>query len=107
MKQLKQSLAVCGVVLCTAFTQTPAFANTTPKTGPAGKPTTGQACTHSGGTLNLRLGAGQNFQKVANIPHGADLAVLDSVGAKDGFTWYKVRFGKKVGFVRSDYVCGL
>lgn len=107
MKRLTQSLAICGMVASALILQAPAFANENKTTGPAGKPIVGQACTHSGGTLNLRSDAGQTFTKIDNIPHGTDLIVLDNVGAKDGFTWYKVRFGKKVGFVRSDYVCGL
>lgn len=106
MKPFQQSLAIFGIVASALCLQTPALAETK-TTGPAGNAVSGQACTHSGGTLNLRAGAGQTFQRVASIPHGTELIVIDSVSAKDGFTWYKVRFGKKVGFVRSDYVCGL
>lgn len=102
MNFIKKTLTISTIVASAVLLQSQALA-----VGPAGNTQVGQACTHSGGTLNLRAGAGQNFQKVASIPHGTDLAVLDSVSAKDGFTWYKVRFGKKVGFVRSDYVCGL
>lgn len=107
MKKFKQNLVMVGLIACSLVRQGEALATTNKTVGPAGNALTGKACTHSGGTLNLRAGAGQNFKKVANVPHGTDLLVLESVGAKDGFTWYQVRFGKKVGFVRSDYVCGL
>lgn len=63
------------------------------------------ACTHSGSKLNMRSGAGQNFKVVAKVDHGTPLLVVDVRKAKDGFEWYKVRAGKRVGWVRSDYAC--
>lgn len=63
------------------------------------------ACTHSGSKLNMRSGAGQNFKVVSKVDHGTPLLVVDARKAKDGFEWYKVRAGKRVGWVRSDYAC--
>lgn len=75
--------------------------------GPAASVANGYVCTHSGGTLNMRSGAGQNFKVVAKLKHGTDVSVIDSRAARDGMEWYKVRAGKSVGWVRYDYVCGL
>lgn len=68
---------------------------------------TGYACTNSGGALNMRSNAGQKFKVVAKLSHGTDLVILDSKTASDGMEWYKVRAGKRIGWVRYDYVCGV
>lgn len=102
MSLIKKNLAISTILVSTLIFQGQAVA-----VGPAGNAVTGTACTHSGGALLLRSGAGTNFKKLASIPYGSTLVILDSVNAKDGFVWYKVRFGKKIGYSRSDYVCGL
>lgn len=75
--------------------------------GPAAGAESCYACTHSGGSLILRAGPGQKFKKLAGIPYGTTLPIIDSVDGKDGFIWYKVRYGKRIGYARSDYVCGV
>lgn len=67
----------------------------------------GYACTNSGGALNMRSNAGQKYKVVAKLSHGTDLVILDSKTASDGMEWYKVRAGKRIGWVRYDYVCGV
>lgn len=65
----------------------------------------GTICTHSGSNVLLRAGAGQKFAIRAKMPSGSDVVVLSSTVGGDGLTWHKVRYGKKIGFVRYDYVC--
>lgn len=101
MKMTK--LLTASAVIAAAFAiQTPAQA-----LGPAAAYATGYACTNSGGNLILRAGPGQKFAKLTGLRHGTDLVILDEVSGRDGFSWYKVRVGKRIGYVRYDYVCGL
>lgn len=105
MKLTLKKLATATTVLAAAMLmQSPANA-----LGPAagGGHQTGYACTNSGGNLILRAGPSQKSKKLAGIEHGTDIVVLDEVSGKDGFAWYKVRVGKRVGYVRYDFVCGL
>ncbi len=52
-----------------------------------------------GSTLNMRSGAGTNFEKVAVLNNGT---VVDIVGVDNG--WYKVSHNGTTGFVSSDYM---
>lgn len=53
----------------------------------------------TGSNVNLRSGAGKSYSKVAQGDKG-DKAYI--IGIKDG--WYKVIFGSKVCYIRSDYL---
>ena len=53
----------------------------------------------SGSSVNLRSGAGTSYSKVARGNSG-DKAYI--IGVKDG--WYKVIFGEKICYIRSDYL---
>lgn len=104
MFTLKKLAVTTTLCVATMMMQSPANA-----LGPAagGGYQTGYACTNSGGNLILRAGPGQNFAKLMGIAHGVQLVVLDEIAGRDGMTWYKVKIGKHVGYVRYDYVCGL
>ena len=104
MMTLKKYASAAAVLVAALVMQSPANA-----LGPAagGGYQTGYACTNSGGNLILRAGPGQNFAKLMGIGHGVQLVVLDEISGRDGFSWYKVRVGKRIGYVRYDYVCGL
>ncbi|HWS44000.1 MAG TPA: SH3 domain-containing C40 family peptidase [Pseudoflavonifractor sp.] len=52
-----------------------------------------------GAALNVRSGAGTDFEKVAALNNGA---VVDIVGVNNG--WYKVSFSGGTGYVSSDYM---
>lgn len=52
-----------------------------------------------GASLNVRSGAGTDFDKVAALNNGA---VVDIVGVDSG--WYKVSFSGVTGYVSSDYM---
>ncbi|WP_083101681.1 SH3 domain-containing protein [Faucicola atlantae] len=97
-KAIRAMTLLAAVVLI----QTPAHA-----LGPAGRVNSGYACTNSGSNLILRAGPGQQFAKLNGIRYGTSLPILNSATGRDGMLWYKVRFGKRVGWVRYDYVCGL
>lgn len=74
--------------------------------GPAYSGNYGYVCTHNtNGTVMLRKGAGQHFGVIAKMPNGSDVSVLAQANARDGFVWYKVRYGTKTGWARSDYIC--
>lgn len=75
--------------------------------GPAANVTTGHVCTNSGGNLTMRSGPGQNFAKLTSLAYGTNVVILDTVTGRDGMMWYKVRAGKRIGWVRYDYVCGV
>lgn len=105
MTSTLKKFAVTATLFATAIAmQSPANA-----LGPAAGSSyqTGYACTNSGGNLILRAGPGQQFAKLMGLKHGTDLTVLDEVSGKDGLSWYKVKVGKRIGYVRYDYVCGL
>ena len=53
----------------------------------------------NGSSVNLRSGAGTSHSKVAQGNSG-DKAYI--IGVKDG--WYKVIFGEKICYIRSDYL---
>lgn len=100
---LKNLATTATLVIATLAMQSPANA-----LGPAANTTqTGFACTNSGGNVILRAGPGQKFAKLMGVGHGAGVVVLDEVTGRDGMTWYKVKVGKKVGYMRYDFVCGL
>lgn len=96
---LKQILTATTLIASAVVMQSPANA-----LGPAAK-VSNYACTNSGDNLILRSGPGQKFKKLAGIPDGSALTVLDEVTGGDGMSWYKVKFGKRIGYVRYDYVC--
>lgn len=52
-----------------------------------------------GAALNVRSGAGTDFEKVATLNNGA---VVDIVGVNS--SWYKVSFNGVAGYVSSDYM---
>jgi Bacterial SH3 domain len=47
--------------------------------------------TTEGDQLNVRLGAGVNFEIVAKVENGSQVTVLEGPRTGDGFTWWKVR----------------
>lgn len=75
--------------------------------GPAyGGGATHYACTHDDyGMVTVRAGAGSKFKTVDLIDNGTSVAVIAEKTLKDGFTWYKVKYGRIVGWARSDYIC--
>lgn len=65
-----------------------------------------RVCTNDvGGSLSLRSRPGQGSRVLTQIPAGNGIRVLESRQGSDGFTWMKVSYGRRVGWVRSDYVC--
>lgn len=74
--------------------------------GPAYYGSAAYACTHSvNGKVTLRTGPSRGYKARLYMPNGRDVQIIDSVNAKDGFVWYKVRYGKYIGWSRSDYIC--
>jgi uncharacterized protein YraI len=66
-----------------------------------------QVCTKSAnGRLTLRMGPGQEFNKVKEIANGQMLALNGGKYGRDGFWWWNVYHNNSRGWVRSDYVCG-
>ncbi len=55
--------------------------------------------TITGGTINVRKGAGTNHAKITTVYTGKSVAVI---GKENG--WYKVSFDGTTGFVRADFV---
>ena len=53
----------------------------------------------TGGTVNVRAGAGTDHARVAQVSAGTTVAIL---GEENG--WYLVSFDGKTGYVRGDYV---
>jgi uncharacterized protein YgiM (DUF1202 family) len=48
-------------------------------------------------SVMLRKGAGTDFDELGTVPTGTLLKVVDTMGS-----WYKVKYGKKVGYVIGD-----
>ncbi len=75
-----------------------------------GAPATAQAatvCTNSAsGTVLLRSGPGQKFRAINSLPNGTYVEYFATTRGRDGFGWDRVRFGRQVGWMRGDYVCG-
>ncbi len=55
--------------------------------------------TITGGTINVRTGAGTNHSKITTVYTGKNVTVL---GKENG--WYKISFDGTTGFVRADFV---
>ncbi len=51
-------------------------------------------------TLNIRSGAGTNYQILTQAPYGAEMTLLETVDA----SWFKISYNGVVGFVSSSYV---
>lgn len=80
----------------TPETQTP----TTPAPADNGSNVSGTAVvTTSGGSLNLRKGAGTSYDKITTIPNGATVSLLEKSG-----NWYKVNYNGTVGWVDGSYL---
>ena len=62
---------------------------------------TGKKLTSSGGSVNVRTGAGTSYTKIGSISPGSYYSVTGSAKASDGVTWYKISYNGKEG-----YVCG-
>jgi len=60
--------------------------------------TTGKVTTN-GGRLNLRTGAGMNYQIIDQLRNGEEVTVIGTEG-----DWYKVVIPEKTGYVHSDYL---
>lgn len=81
--------------------------NISAKVGPAynGGGSYGYACTHqTNGNVLLRSGPGQNYKVLARMPNGSDVSIIGERNS-NGWVWYKVKFGRSVGWARSDYIC--
>ena len=55
--------------------------------------------TVQGGTLNMRSGKGTNYPRVAQIPNGATVAVVDH-----GNEWSKVTYNNYTGYVMTEFL---
>ncbi len=59
-------------------------------------------------TLNVRSGAGTNYDIVGQLTQGAIVTVLGTATASNGVTWYQISFLKAgnatIGYVHSDYL---
>ncbi len=59
-------------------------------------------------TLNVRDGAGTDHNKVAALPNGTKVTILDTANDKNGTKWYKISAtvdGEKItGYVSSSYI---
>lgn len=74
--------------------------------GPAYGGVTHYACTnHADGMVTVRAGAGPRFKTYDLIDNGTPVVVIAEKMGKDGFIWYKIRYGRIVGWARSDYIC--
>lgn len=73
-----------AVSLCVAYPQ-PVFADQTGKV--------------TATSLNIRKSASADADKLRSVSEGTKLTILDTEGS-----WYKVRFGKVVGYVAKKYV---
>lgn len=55
--------------------------------------------TTKGGTMNMRSGASTSSSIIAKLPNKTVLPIISKVNS----SWYKVVYGKTVGYVHSDY----
>lgn len=91
--------------------QLPGYSSVAPAK-PASKPASSSykvwvgKCTTNG--LNVRVGAGVNYSKLAAWPQLGKDNLVDVIGtakAADGGTWYKIKIANKhIGYVNSNYI---
>lgn len=98
-----KSLLTAIAVIAIGFGTTNVHARS--NVGPAYNGISGYVCTHEGGNVMLRAGAGQNHKVLARMPSGSDVRVLEE-RTSGGWLWYKVRFAGTTGWARADYICG-
>ena len=74
-----------------------------PAENAGGEDGTGEETTRSGiitgGTINVRAGAGTEFERVGKVYTGKKVTIL---GEENG--WYKITYGDVTGFVRGDFL---
>ena len=56
-------------------------------------------CTEDGGKLNMRSKPGTNGSRIAQIPNGDTVTVVEDLG-----DWSKVEWGGKTGYVMSRFL---
>ena len=52
--------------------------------------------------VNVRSDAGTSYGVVIAIGNGVKVDVTDSKKGTDGYTWYKISYEGKTGYIRSD-----
>lgn len=71
------------------------------------EPMQNQNATVTGGDINIRAGAGTNFDRLVKAPRGTAMVISGRTTGSDGQIWYQVSLtvdGNAVtGFIRSDY----
>ena len=55
------------------------------------------------GSLNLRTGPSRNYRVIRRIPN-TSIVVIQDISKPKG-KWFKVRYGRSLGWVHSDYLC--
>lgn len=54
--------------------------------------------------LNVRLGAGTEFPIIGTLTGGAAISIIGSDKAKDGTTWWKIKYNGSEAFVSGKYI---
>ena len=54
--------------------------------------------------VNVRAGAGTDYSIVMVLAAGTRVTVTGSAKGTDGYTWYKVSYSGKTGYIRSDFL---
>ncbi len=76
--------------------------NNRPQFGGRGLPARAQ----SGGGI-VRGGPGLNFARIGRVGHGETIVLLERAGSFEGFDWFKIRFGSRIGFQWGGIICPL
>lgn len=71
------------------------------------EPMQNQNATVTGGDINIRAGAGTNFDRLVKAPRGTAMVISGRTTGSDGQIWYQVSLtvdgNAFTGFIRSDY----
>ncbi len=95
-RTLSRSLIVAAIL--TLFGTVPVLGQSTASPPPAAEAALSCTFTSQFPAVNLRSGAGSEFDIVGEISTGDTLAVIDQAAGSDGFVWWK----SADGWVRSD-----
>ncbi len=102
MKQIMTAKKTTIVLLILIMTFTWMFGTAVTAFGTTYTNATGTITAESG--ANVRSDAGTSYDLVISLAKGTKVDVVGDKKGTDGYTWYKIKYDGKTGYVRSDLI---
>lgn len=104
---MKTKLLLCIILSNISSTLLSGLVSVDAQVGPGNHGNINKAsiCTRDGGNYILRSRPGQKYRTTMLIPSGKIVVLMSDSTVVDGFTWRKINFSGRKGWVRGDYLC--